>query len=420
MRFRDFHINIKIRVIETFTSRLVGGMIFPFMAIYLAAHFSAKLTGMMLIFNVLIGMIAKFIGGYYADIIGRKKLMVTAEVLRLISYIMMAVANSPWFEWPLLTFFMMTVNNICWGLAGPANDAMLIDVSTPEQRKYMYSITYWANNLSIAIGGILGGLFFQSHLFELLVAIACAESITVILVVFFIQESLATAHRDGTPSVSPIGMFKVYRNVLRDRLFVLFILGNMLIFTMEDHLTNYIGIHLSDAFPTQHFWHWDIDGVNMLGFLRTENTVLVVLTSLLAVRLIAKFKDRSVLLIGSSLFVAGYTVISYTTNIWLLFLFMIVATLGEVIRVPVQQSYMALIPPDDARSSYMAVSGLDWNGAALITSLFISLSAYLSPFWMSAAIFALGFLGILFYVLALPMLEARQASQGRPTARTAP
>lgn len=420
MRFRDFHINIKIRVIETFTSRLVGGMIFPFMAIYLAAHFSAKLTGVLLIFNVFIGVIANFIGGYYADIVGRKKMMVVAEILRFLSYIAMAVANSPWFEWPLLTFFMMTVNSICWGLAGPANEAMLIDVSTPEQRKYMYSITYWANNLSIAIGGILGGFLFQSHLFELLVAIACAQLVTVILVVFFIQESLATAHRDAKASVSPFGMFKVYKNVLKDRLFVLFILGNLLVFTMESHLTNYIGIHLNDAFPTQRFWRWDIDGVNMLGFLRTENTILVVLTSLLAVRLIAKFKDRSVLLFGSFLFVAGYTVISYTTNIWLLFLFMIVATLGEVIRVPVQQSYMALIPPDDARSSYMAASGLVWNGATLITSLFVSLSAYLSPFWMSAAIFVVGLLGILFYVLALPMLEARQASQGHPTARTAP
>ena len=419
MRFRDFHINIKIRVIETFTSRLVGGMIFPFMAIYLTAHFSAKLTGFLLIFNVFIGMIANFIGGYYADIIGRKKLMAAAEILRFLSYIAMAVANSPWFEWPLLTFFMMTVNSICWGLAGPANEAMLIDVSTPEQRKYMYSITYWANNLSIAIGGILGGFLFQSHLFELLVAIACAESITVILVVFFIQESLAAKSRDGKASASPFGMFKVYKNVLKDRLFVLFILGNLLVFTMESHLTNYIGIHLNDAFPTPRFWRWDIDGVNMLGFLRTENTILVVLTSLLAVRLIAKFKDRSVLLIGSFLFVVGYAVISYTTNIWLLFFFMIVATLGEVIRVPVQQSYMALIPPDNARSSYMAVSGLVWNGATLITSLFVSLSAYLPPFWMSAAIFVVGLLGILFYVLALPMLEARQTSQGRPTVRTA-
>lgn len=66
MRFKDFHMNIKIRIIETFMSRLVGGMIFPFMAIYLATNFSPKVTGLMLMFNVLVGAIVNFFGGYYA------------------------------------------------------------------------------------------------------------------------------------------------------------------------------------------------------------------------------------------------------------------------------------------------------------------------------------------------------------------
>jgi MFS transporter, DHA1 family, multidrug resistance protein B len=30
MRFKDFHKNIKIRIIETFMSRFIGSMIFPF------------------------------------------------------------------------------------------------------------------------------------------------------------------------------------------------------------------------------------------------------------------------------------------------------------------------------------------------------------------------------------------------------
>jgi DHA1 family multidrug resistance protein B-like MFS transporter len=305
---------------------------------------------------------------------------------------------------------MMTVNSICWGLSGPAGQAMLIDVSTPEQRKLMYSITYWATNFSIAAGGIVGGFFFKTHLFALMVSLAIVAFLVAIVVVFFIQESYVKPEPPSSEAgvKSRFGLFSSYKRVLRDRLFVGFILGNLLVFTMEMHLTNYIGIRLSDVMPNQTFLFWKVDGVKMLGFLRTENTVLVVLTSIAVIKIISKFKDRSVLLVGSLMFVVGYSVLTVSTNIWVLTIFMVLATLGEVSKTPVQQTYMAAIPPEDARSSYMALSGLVFNGSSFITSLFVTLSAFLSPLWMSIGITGVGLLGVLIYALILPRLEERK------------
>jgi MFS transporter, DHA1 family, multidrug resistance protein B len=412
MRFSEFHINIKIRIFETFLSRFVGGMIFPFMAIYLAANFSAKLTGLLLMLNVVIGAVTNFFGGYYADKIGRKKVMAFAEVLRFAAFSIMAITNSPWLHLPIVTFFMMTVNSICWGLSGPAGQAMLIDVSTPEQRKLMYSITYWATNFSIAAGGIVGGFFFKTHLFALMLSLAIVAFLVAVVVVFFIQESYVKPEvpLSETEAKSRFGLFSSYKRVLKDRLFVGFILGNLFVFTMEMHLTNYIGIRLSNVMPNQTFLFWKVDGVEMLGFLRTENTLLVVLTSIAVVRFISKFKDQSVLLIGSLMFVVGYSVLAVSTNIWVLTFFMVIATLGEVSKTPVQQTYMAAIPPEDARSSYMALSGLVFNGSSFITSLFVTLSAFLSPLWMSIGITGVGLLGVAIYALVLPQLEARKVN----------
>ncbi|MGV3489482.1 MAG: MDR family MFS transporter [Tuberibacillus sp.] len=409
MRFRDFHINVKIRIIESFLSNAIGGMVFPFMAIYLAAHFSTKLTGALLIINVIIGATTNFIGGYYADLIGRKKLMVLAEVTRFFAFGTMAIANSPWVQMPILTFFMMTINSICWGLAGPAGQAMLIDVSTPEQRKYMFSISYWATNFSIAIGSILGGFFFKSYLFELMCATSVAALIIAVMVIFFIKESYVPDRHKIKAKANPFGLFSVYKRVLKDRMFVLFFIAGTLLFTMEMHLTNYIGIHLSHDMPKQHLFFWAVDGINTLGILRTFNTILVVLTSLYAIKVIARFQDKHVLIVGMILFVAGYSVISYFTNIWVLLIAMLIATVGEVIRVPIQENYMAAIPPEDARSSYMAVNGLSFNGASLITSLFVSISAFLTPLWVSMAIFIVGALGIVIFVLIAPQLDAKKS-----------
>ncbi|KAA0549888.1 MFS transporter [Bacillus sp. BGMRC 2118] len=419
MRFRDFHINIKIRVLETFLSRMVGGMVFPFMAIYLASHFSAKVTGLMLLVNVVIGASVNFLGGYIADKYGRKKIMAFAEVLRFLAFAMMALANSPWLELPVLTYLMMTVNSICWGLAGPANQAMLIDVSTPEQRKLMYSITYWASNLSIAVGGIIGGIFFKEYLFELFTAVAFSAFIIALMVLFLIKESYVPKEVDAKTSFSPVEMFRSYKTVIQDKLFVLFIISHLLIISLEMNLTNYIGIRLSNEMPVQSFFNWNIDGVAMLGILRTENTILVALTSLFAVKLISSYKDRNVILVGSTTFVLGYAIIAYSSNIWLLFICMILATVGEVIRVPVEQSYLASIPPDDQRSSYMALNGLTFNGSMMIASLFVTLSAFLSSIWMALLALAVGLAGIAILIKIIPGLEERRALRERQHSQSA-
>lgn len=419
MRFRDFHINIKIRILETFLSRMVGGMVFPFMAIYLASHFSAKVTGMLLLFNVIIGASVNFLGGYIADKYGRKKIMAFAEVLRFLAFATMAIANSPWLELPLLTFFMMTVNSICWGLAGPANQAMLIDVSTPEQRKLMYSITYWASNLSIAVGGILGGIFFKEHLFELFTAVSASAFVVALMVVFLIKESYVPKPSATKTSFSPMEMFSSYKSVIQDKLFVLYIVSHLLIISLEMNLTNYIGIRLSNEMPLQSFFNWNIDGVAMLGILRTENTILVALTSLFAVKLISSFRDRNVILIGSTTFVICYSIIAYSNNIWVLLLCMVLATVGEVIRVPVEQSYLASIPPDDQRSSYMALNGLTFNGSMMVASLFVTLSAFLPTIWMAILALAVGLTGIGILVKIIPGLEDRRDLRERQQSQSA-
>ncbi|MCT2537695.1 MFS transporter [Aquibacillus koreensis] len=410
MRFRDFHKNIKIRIIESFISRFVGSMIFPFMAIYLAYHFGAKVAGLLLMFNVLVGIGVNFIGGYFADQFGRRKVMLFAEILRLLAFVTMMICNSPWFLSPTVTFLMMTVNSICWALAGPANQAMLIDVSTPDQRKLMYSIMYWANNLSIAIGGIIGAFLYQDYLFELFIVLSLVAGVIVFLVAFFIQESYVLEKNEKyKASQHVVRIFTSYQKVLQDRLFVLFVIAGVFVMSMEFQLTNYIGIRLSDEMPMQTFLAWEIDGVKMMGILRSENTILVALIALFVTKVSGRFKDRSMLVTSCFLFTMGYAIISYSNNIWLLLLVMVILTIGEVFRVPVEQAYMAAIPPDDARSAYMAFNGLKFNLGMLIASITVTLSSYLSTLLMTIIITSIGLIGTWIYFVITPDLDKRKA-----------
>lgn len=414
MKFKDFHRNIKIRIIESFLSGLVGGMIFPFMAIYLNSNFGTKIAGLLLLINVFVGILVNFLGGYFSDHFGRKKVMLSAETIRFLAFSVMAIGNSPWFELPLLTFFMLTVNSIAWGLAGPATQAMLIDVSSPEQRKLMYSITYWASNLSIAIGGILGAFLFQDYLFELFLSLSIVAGVVVFMVIFFIEESYHPNNIKIKPAQHVISLFSSYTKVLSDRLFILFVIAGILMFSMELQLTNYIGIRLSTEMPPQKLFFWEVDGIKMLGILRSVNTILVVLLMLLVTRLTLRYKDKSVLVSSCLLFTIGYGVISYSNNVWILLIMMALLTVGEVFRIPVEQSYMASIPPKDSRSSYMAVMGLKFNLSLLIASLTVTLSSYVSSLIMAILILIIGLSGTLIYVFITPSLDKRKNSEHLP------
>lgn len=374
-------------------------MIFPFMAIYLSNHFGVKITGILLLVNVFIGIALSFFGGYVSDRFGRKKLIVFAEMLRFFAFTVMMICNSPWFTSPLITYFMMTINTICWSLGGPANQAMLIDVSKPDERKYMFSIMYWANNLSIAIGGSLGGFLFKDYLFELLIALSITALITVILIVFFIDESYVPEQVADEKVFQHIcQMLRNYREVFRDHLFILYCMAIVFVMSLEFQLSNYVGIRLESEMPVQRFLWWELDGIEMTGLLRTENTVLVVLMALFAAKMVSRFKDRHVIILGSFVFVAGYAYISYSNYIPFLFIAMLLASVAEVVRVPVEQNYQASLPPVYARSSYLAVSGMGYNLAQLICSITVMISAYLNNLATTVFIAAIGFFGVFIFM----------------------
>jgi MFS transporter, DHA1 family, multidrug resistance protein B len=415
MRFRDFHPNIKLRIIFGFFSEIIGSMIFPFMAIYFAVHFGAKLTGVLLIVNIVVGALVGFYGGYLSDLMGRKRLMVTAEVLRSVSLVIMTLANSPWFESPVLTFVMFLVGSICWGIEGPATDAMLIDVSKPAERKLMYAIMYWSANLSIAIGGAVGAFLFEDYLFYLFIGMTIMSIVVAFVLIFFIEESFfpkqVVKQRTGKFQAFT-DIFQSYKTVAADKVFILFVIAGLFIQSLEFQLTNYIAVRLHEQMAEQNVFQWTVDGLKMTGILRTENTVLVVLFAALVTKLITKYKDKHVFLTSIVLFTIGYTAISYFDNIWVLFMAMLIATLGELMRVPVQQSYMAAIPPDDKRSSYMAVGALTYQGSMILASLSVTLGAILSKEMMSIFLLITGLIGFLIINRIIPSLEQRVQNQG--------
>ncbi|MCC2252142.1 MFS transporter [Virgibacillus sp. AGTR] len=360
---KSLHPNIRMRIYTSFLSRVVGNMIFPFMAIYFSLKLNTTLAGILLTFQVIVQFATSLYGGYFADVIGRKKMMVFGETLKILAFIGMIAANSPWWSSPWMMYFSLLVVSISAGIVNPAADAMLIDVSTKETRVFMYSINYWAVNFSLMIGLIVGGWLFKTHLFELLISLLAVSIITFILTKFFIIETYVpreSTNIKGKYGLSPL--LESYKKVIKDWPYIAFTLGGIAIFTIEFQRNNYIAVNLEQNFPPFNvslfnFGNFYVDGIRMLSLITVENTILVILFAAIISKFVQSRSLYKYMYIGFVLFGLGYSLLLTSNNLLIIFSSVVILTLGELIFVPTRQSILAEVVNDDQRGAYMAFNG---------------------------------------------------------------
>ena len=151
--------NIQLRIVMMFITIAIGSSVGPNMTIYYVDYFGPFVTGILLVAVQVAGFIAGLYGGHLADTWGRKRVMIGGIAVMTVGYILAAAMNSPLYINPYLTFFGFLMATLGISFASPAEEAMMIDVSTLQNRKFIYAMIYWVINLAVMIGAALGGWF---------------------------------------------------------------------------------------------------------------------------------------------------------------------------------------------------------------------------------------------------------------------
>lgn len=398
MRIRDLHPNIKIRLVTDFFITLTQMAIFPFMAIYFSSHLGAALAGILLMANVIVSILAGLLSGYLSDHLGRKKIIVIAEVIQVASLLVMTLANSPLLTSVWLTYIMFLFSNVSSSIIGPVVNAMIVDVSTEKERTFIYGIGYWLGNISIAAGAALGGLLFEEHRFILFGLFLLVSVASLIIMIFFIEESL---HIPSSGKSSPkLNFFQNYGKVLQDRRFMLFTLATILVMSLEFQLDKYIAVRLKDEFHASLF-NFEITGIRMFSIIMLINTIVIVLLTLQVSKWLSQFDKKKVLTIGIVVYTHSFSILSMSNSFLIIVIMAFLFTLGELIYSPVKQTVLAGIIDDQSRASYMAVDSLSYNVAMLLGSLGLTLGAIVPPNGMAVLYLCLGLAGMLCYRAAI-------------------
>ncbi|EJS62749.1 hypothetical protein ICE_00127 [Bacillus cereus BAG1X1-2] len=405
MGFWSMHRNIKIRIITSFLTRTVSTMIFPFMAIYFSVKLGSAIAGALLLINVIASLVIGLYGGYVGDRLGRKKVMIIGQSIQVISIACMGVANSDYVDSPWLTFIFMLVNSLGSGLMNPATEAMLIDVSTPENRKVMYSINYWAINLSIAIGAIFGGLLFENYRLQLFIVLTLVAIMTLYVMAVYMEEVYVARKTMEKKNVLK-DMADSYKVVMKDKAFLIFCAASICTLSLEFQINNYLGVRLQKEFETVHFlfgngFTFDLTGIRMLSWISAENTILVVLCSALLIKMLKSFNDLKILYVGLFIYTIGFTILGTSNSLWILLIAGLFQTVGEMMYVPVRQSIMADMVPNEARGSYMAINGMVFQVAKMNGALGVMLGSFIASWGMGALYFIVGMSSILLFMKAI-------------------
>lgn len=398
MNFFTFNKTIQIRLLLQFLTTLSTMTVLPYIIIYFSKTVGTFITGFMFIFVLTASMFGSLTGGYVADHVGRKKVIVLSETIVSIGFACVALVNSPLFTMPYVTFFLFMVIYFFSGAAEPAYQALLIDVSSPDNRRSIYTYSYWLRNLAISIGGIIGAFLFFNHHFILYIGIALCLFISLVITISCIKETYTPIPPENIPKKRNT-FLKGYSQVLKHKSFTAFIVANLLLISMEEQLTNYMAIRLTNNIQEpQAFLFFKADGINLVGILKSENTLLIVLFTIVISYFVKKYNDRFVILLGVSLYFLGYIMISLNDVPLLLIAAMFIATLGEMIYLPAKQTLLADLVPDHARSTYMAAYSLFSFIGISTAGIFILISTWLPAAVMSSIFGCMGLLCLLIYL----------------------
>ncbi|MFC4618448.1 MFS transporter [Camelliibacillus cellulosilyticus] len=408
---RQLHPNVKIRLMVNFFTRVAYMMVTPFIAVYFSQRVGAAQTGVMFVCVILCGVLGGIVGGFYGDRIGRRKLMLLGEGAMVTCFLVIACLNSPWLDAPYATFVVFLVDLFFEGMLGPAAQALLIDSSTSETRRLIFQIQYWCGNLSMAIGSMIGAFLFQAHHFFLFLLVAAVTLFSFFVTLFFIKDTFRPEKKVAPDqmAVERRGFLKNYAFIIKDRIFMFYILATLAMLIVMSQLTNYIGVRLAREVPSQPFFFGlEVDGVRLLGMLQSENTLLVVFGTFIMAWLIKKINNQLAICMGVLIFTLGNIYLMFGTIPGVLLAAMLVATIGELIFMPVKQAYLADIAPEHARSSYMAASGMSEFFAMIIAGLMITIGAFVSSQLMAGVIALLGIGAAVCFTLSGRLLHKKQ------------
>lgn len=324
-----------------------GHFVIPFLAIYLKQRgHGVGVTGIVLGAYGAGGLLAGIIGGYLADRIGRKPTMLLSCVGAAISMLLLSQAEAI----PALAALTF-LTGLTAAMYGPAVGALIADLVPPHLRVRAYSCQRLAINLGFACGMATAGFMAKQSFAILFIADAATTLILALTLLLGIRPRPVTARRENS------GWSHALIHMKANKPFHLAVASSFLVSIVFWQMSSSYGLQTTEGAGLDE---------RAYGLLLALNGILITFVELPLTGITRRFDPVRVMAVGYVLIGLGMGLNGLGASAFLLLASMIVFTIGEMIALPVNSSYMASLAPDEMRGRYQGVMSITWSAATMV------------------------------------------------------
>lgn len=309
-----------------FISRIINAMgcfVMPLLTLILTEKIglSKEMSGAYLSAAGLIFMPAAMIGGKLTDIIGRKKVIIIFDFLSALLYIICGFMNPS-----INMIYVLMLASMSMFIAGPAHDALIADLTTPENRDGAYALSYMGWNMGFAIGPIIGGLLYKNHLPLVFIGDAVTALISLSLILIFIKETIHLTKQElkGESRTLETREEGSIISVLLKRPILIY-------FAFCTFGYNFVYSQWSFMMPIHSQQNFLSLGAKYYGLMAGFNGVVVMFFTPLVTKMSENTKHIRKMIYGGLLYAVGFGMLGILNTLPFFFVSVFIFTLGEII-----------------------------------------------------------------------------------------
>lgn len=332
----------------------IGHFVFPFLTIFLTDRLGmpADKAGLMLFISAAMFIPGSFIGGKLADHIGRKRVMVFAQLLGAAMFVPCAFLGSS----PQIPFFIIAAN-LFHGAAMPCFRAVTADLTGRENRKPAFSLLYLGHNIGFAVGPLIAGFLYNDFMMWIFLGDAVTTVIAVTLVIIFVPETMPDREErekfEHEESAERAEEGNLLTALLRRPFLLLFLLITFLMSFVYAQFTFGLPLQVNEVFGR--------DGPKYFGYIMTANALVVIFLTTFIISLTRNLKPILGVAASAFLYALGFGVLFFLVGIpemQRLSLYIVstfIWTVGEIIAATNINVYIANHTPVTHRGRFNSV-----------------------------------------------------------------
>jgi MFS family permease len=314
-------------------------MVLPFMAVHLTLERQqpATVAGIIAALAGLCGAAMQWVAGTLSDRVGRRSVMQVSMVVRAANLALLGYVTA--IRGPIWVIGLLIVaNGVLRAFFDPVANALVADLSPPEQRVAAFSLQRVGVNIGWSVGTLSHGLAGYSTLFYWAAGITLLATLVVTAIV--------------EPPRSTTARPPAWREMVRlldNPVLVRFLVATVAFFILQVQLYQTLSVYAATVLGLTRA---------QVGTLYSLNGVMVVLLQVPTVAFIRRWGTERALVLGSIAYASSYAAVGLAGGYVSLLLCVACVTLAEMLSAPAQQTAITSMATPGRMGIYAGLFGL--------------------------------------------------------------